>query len=44
MAVPKKRRSKTKKIIRKYHWKKKAIVWKKKALAFGITILSSKSD
>nr|YP_009330309.1 50S ribosomal protein L32 [Lambia antarctica]ANN39044.1 50S ribosomal protein L32 [Lambia antarctica] len=42
MAVPKKRKSKTKKTIRKQNWKNKAVAWRKKALAFGLTILSSK--
>lgn len=42
MAVPKKRKSKTKKIIRKKNWKNKAINWKNKALSFGLNILSAK--
>nr|AYC64568.1 ribosomal protein L32 [Pseudoderbesia arbuscula] len=42
MAVPKKKKSKTKKNLRKQNWKNKASQWRKKALAFGINILSSK--
>ena len=41
MAVPKKRRSKTKKSIRRYGWRKKAYTWKQKALNFGLKILTS---
>ena len=41
MAVTKKRKSKTKKKIRKQVWKQKACRVKQKALALGLSILSA---
>jgi large subunit ribosomal protein L32 len=43
MAVPKKRTSKRKRNIRRYHWKHKAVNWKQKALSYGLRILDQPS-